>query len=574
MNVRPTILMMAICLLTWQITAQNSVAFIPNRLIVKFKTSSGATLQSREKTPYLSFGIADVDKLNKEWGCRKAELIEGGGVLRSIVLEFDKPIDVKKAIEAYYQTGKFEFVEPDYVASGGGYENCPPELTPNDTYFLRQWGMRNDGTFSLSTAVAGNDIKAVDAWNVTTGSASLVTCIVDSGCKLDHPDLAGRIWQNTKEIAGNGIDDDKNGRIDDTRGWDFINNDNDPTDDHGHGTNVTGILGLTGNNNQGYAGMDWKCQLMILKSLNNNNSGSYSAMQSAIYYAVDNGANVINMSIVGVSFSSALEAAVNYAWDNGVLLFACSGNDNVGEARYPAAFDKAFAVASVNPDGKRSRPFFWNTNSGSNYGSYVDACAPGNYIYGINFSSNTNYGTYWGGTSQATPLAAGLASLMLAKNKNLTPAQIKRLIEQGCDDRTGDPSEDIVGFDNYHGWGRINAKKTLDLVPLNTNINEPDDVSAFFEVYPNPTKGVFTLSTKNLNINTSSSSMSQNSENTIIQIFDFSGKLIYQKTIPSTLSQDWFLNIDLSLKPEGIYMVYLKNDNYFGIKKIIHNKSF
>ena len=202
--------------------------FATNRLIVKLKEAYQNTLQTRQSASLFSFGIEDIDRLNADLGCNGMTLIRGGGEVRSIVLEFKNPIDIRKAVTDYLNTGKFEYVEPDFIGHGAGMEVCPPELTPNDGSFNKQWGLKNDGTFNLGMVVAGNDIKAIDAWSITTGNPSIIMCILDSGCKLDHPEVAGRIWQNTKEIAANGLDDDGNGKIDDTQGWDFANSDNNP----------------------------------------------------------------------------------------------------------------------------------------------------------------------------------------------------------------------------------------------------------------------------------------------------------------------------------------------------------
>ena len=554
-----------LCLLTFTpsvfsqktLFSQNTTAeFANNRLKVKFKSAFEQAVEASEKNKKGVFDIEEVDILNAQLGLEKADFIKAGGAIRSITLEFKDPIDINKAVEAYIKTGKFDFVEPDFIGYGGGKEICPPDVVPNDANFNNQWALRNTGSFSLSTAVAGNDIKAVEAWDITKGSESVIVCIIDSGAKLDHPDLAGRIWQNTKEIGLNTRDDDNNGKIDDTQGWDFANNDNDPTDDHGHGTNVAGIIGANGNNSIGYAGIDWNCKLMILKGLKSDNSGLYSWWESAVYYAADNGAKVINMSLVGSSNSASLEAAINYAWNKGCIVIACMGNDNTNALRYPAAFTNLIAVGSVNPDGKTSIPFFWSTTSGSNFGSFIDVCAPGNYIFGLKFDSNTNYGSYWGGTSQATPHVVGLASLMLAKNPKLTPAQIKDLIQKGCDDQTGEPAYDLPGFDNHFGWGRINAKKTLGLVP--TSLQDLKDASADLQVFPNPSKGIFTL--------TSASILRGGN----LEVSNMTGQIILSKNLQNVDNQ-LYIDIDLSSQPTGVYFIHVKNSDVYMSKKIVKN---
>jgi subtilisin family serine protease len=229
---------------------------------------------------------------------------------------------------------------------------------------------------------------------------------------------------------------------------------------------------------------------MILKGLNNQNWGYYSWWSDAIHYAVDNGANVINMSIGGTDASTTLNDAVNYALSNNVTIVACMMNTNNNTVYYPAAYPGVIAVGSTNPDDKRSHPFFWDPESGSNYGPHISVVAPGNYIYGLDFQSNTYYGYYWGGTSQATPHVCGLAALLLAQNQSLTPAQIKTLIQSTAEDQVGDPTEDTPGWDQYYGYGRINARNALLMI---SGISQNDRKDQLFTLYPNPNEGIFNV---------------------------------------------------------------------------------
>jgi subtilisin family serine protease len=233
----------------------------------------------------------------------------------------------------------------------------------------------------------------------------------------------------------------------------------------GHGTNVSGIIGANGNNATGYAGVDWNCKLMNLKALNSNNFGYYSWWADAIYYAVDNGAKIINMSLSGTGYSSTLQNAINYALSQNVTVVAAMSNENSSTVNYPAGFPGVIAVGSTDPNDTRSNPFFWSATSGSNYGSHISVVAPGNYIFGLNYQSNTNYDYYYGGTSQATPHVTGLAALLLAGNASLKPDQIKTIIEITAEDRVGNSNEDSPGWDQYYGYGRINAFKALSLSP-------------------------------------------------------------------------------------------------------------
>jgi thermitase len=530
--------------------------FANNHLKVKLKNEFQQVLRANQGNEKDILGIAEVDALNAKWGLKKADFIKAGGEIKSITFEFQHPIDVRQAVIEYTQTGKFDYVEPDFIGEGGGKEACAPDIMPNDANFVNQWGLRNTGTFPYLPAVAGNDIKAVDGWDMATGKSTVVVCILDSGAKLDHLDLTGRIWQNTKEIAGNGIDDDKNGKIDDTQGWDFVNQDNNPTDDHGHGTNVVGIVGANGNNSIGYSGVDWNCKLMIIKALDNLNKGLSSNIEAGIYYAVDNGAKVINISVVFTSNPTPVEAAINYAWNKGCIVIASMGNDNVGTTYYPAGNTNVIAVGSVNPNGKRSVPFTWSTTSGSNYGSHIDVVAPGNFIFGLKYNSNTDYNSYWSGTSQATPFVAGLAALVLARDPKLTPAQIKDVIQKGADDQTGDPTEDKAGFDNYFGWGRINVKKTLGLIT--TGLHDLKDESADFQVFPNPSKGIFTLSSPTI------------LKGAQLDVLNTTGQIILSKNLQN-LDNQLSMDIDISSQPTGIYFIHLKNSETFMTKKVVKN---
>ncbi|MBI1221609.1 MAG: S8 family serine peptidase [Bacteroidetes bacterium] len=413
-----------------------------------------------------TLGIPILDSVTQKYHAVKITKLSSGIKSKQYiyVIQFPEGMSIQQIIDDYYETELIEYVEPDYIGSGGG--------KPNDQYYSRQWGLNNDGTFSLSTATYGADINMESAWDLEQGDSTIVVAVIDAGAKMDHPEFAGRIWHNGNEIPNNGIDDDGNGYTDDVQGWDFVNSDKDPTDNLGHGTNVTGIIGANGNNSIGYAGVDWNCKLMILKGINSSNYGYYSWWASALYYAVDNGAKVINMSLGGTSTSSTLQNAINYAVNNGVTVVACMMNTNSNITCYPAGFSGVIAVGSTNPDDTRSNPFFWSSASGSNYGNHISVVAPGNYIYGLSYQSNTDYSTYWGGTSQATPLVAGLASLLLAQDPTRTPAQIKSLIESTAEDQVGNTNEDTPGWDQYYGHGRINAFNALYVYACNTSSSQ------------------------------------------------------------------------------------------------------
>ena len=516
-----------------------------NGLIVQFKVNEKP--KSSEVLKLQKFNNPEIRSLNKSNKIKSIKLTGNKKKKDTYILALDSSKSVKELIEDYKKTGLFKYVEPNYVGSGHGFQN-----TPNDTYFNRQWSHYNDGTFSASNATSDADIDTDLAWDITQGDPNLIVAILDSGAKLDHPEFSGRIWVNTNENE-DGSDTDSNNFVDDINGWDFVNNDNDPTDDHGHGTNVGGIALASGNNNLGYAGVNWNSKIMICKILDDENSGYYSWWADAVYYAVDNGASVINMSVGGNGSSTLLEDAVNYAYDNNVPVVVSTGNQN-SVIQYPAQYANAFAIGSTNPDDTRSVPFFWNETSGSNYGPALDFVAPGNYMYGLNNSSNTNYNYYWGGTSQAAPHVAGLISLLLSVDSNLTVDEIRTILEETSEDEVGD-SEDTAGWDQYYGHGRINAFQALTHTSL--SIDKFEGANQNLIVYSNPTASGSNLKILNL----------VNGEN-VITIYNMIGQKIY-KTSHSALDNAAIINL-----PElttGNYILRINNSskNKSTIKNLI-----
>jgi subtilisin family serine protease len=212
---------------------------------------------------------------------------------------------------------------------------------------------------------------------------------------------------------------------------------------------------------------------------------------------------------------------------------------NNNTSYYPAAFNNTIAVGSTNPNDNRTVPFFWSSTSGSNYGNHIDVVAPGNYIYGLSHTSNSGYETYWGGTSQATPLVSGIVSLMLSLNPNLTVDQINIILRNTAEDQIGNSSEDTFGWDQYYGAGRVNAFNALSYVQSlsNENIIYNEDI----KIYPNPVNE--TLNFKS----------SVNPSNFNISIHDITGRLV----------KDYYdVNdfIDVSQLKNGVYILSINYD--------------
>ena len=453
-----------------------------NRIMIRL--TSDAQLKAVPIAAKANIGSVPVDRLSASLGALRANRLTPAkpGMPSLFVVELPEGTEIDQALAAYRLLPGVLRAERDHLGHGGGDR----DFTPNDPHYAKQWGLHNDGTFALSPALAGADIDMTAAWEIEQGSEEVTVAIIDSGVRLQHPDWGDRIWQNGGEIAGNGIDDDSNGFIDDVQGWDFANNDNDPTDDQGHGTNVTSIVAAAGDNGIGFTGVDLNCKAMVIKALNSSNQGYYSWWVAGMYYAVDKGADVISMSMGGTDPSPEMQAAVDYALANGVLVVACMMNTNSSVPFIPASLNGVMAVGGTKPNDRRAVPFYWSASSGSNYGSHISVCAPGDYIYGLSHTSNVSFTTYWSGTSQATPHVSALAALLKAQQPTRTPAQIRAIIEATAEDQVGDPLEDTPGFDNYHGHGRINAFNALMFAVGTGEVAQPAES---FSVFPNPATG-------------------------------------------------------------------------------------
>ncbi len=337
---------------------------------------------------------------------------------------------------------------------------------PNDTLFQYQWPLKNTGVQlcqGCTVNKVGADMHMEQAWDITTGDSSIIVAILDTGCKWRLPDFAGRIWMNKGEIEGNGIDDDGNGFVDDARGWDFHDNDNDPDDIDGHGTSLASVIGSASNDRVGFAGVDWKCKLMILRDGRATSGLNTSA--NAIRYAIKMKARVINISRgdTGIVLSKEYMDAVAAAIQAGIVVVAGSANDGVEKISVIARLPGVLAVGSTGPDDRRAKGL--NPGSSpSNFGDRLDLVAPGDFIPVLDISSNEPYDQLASGTSMATAHVSGVVALLLAQDPRRTPAQIRTILCSTADDLVGDPLEDAPGRDKYYGCGRVNPYRALSQV--------------------------------------------------------------------------------------------------------------
>lgn len=415
-------------------------------LLVKFR--SGVAARS-VMSAHQAVGATLIKKISRVRNVQHVRLPQG--------------LSVKDAIIKYMSDPNVEYAEPNYI----GRVNA---TVPNDPFFNpQQWALQNTGTFAGGTQ--GADIKMTQAWDVTQGSRGVIVAVVDSGVDLNHPDLVNNIWRNTGEPSCADIhDNDGNGFIADCEGWNFVDNNNSPMDDLGHGTHVSGIIGAAGNNGMGIAGMMWNVQIMPLKACDINGECADADVAAAVDYAVANGARVINMSLGSSSLSSTLFEAVSDANDAGILVTASAGNggldgdgnNNDLNPEYPAAFNLPNIIAVAATDQKDHRASFSNFGPNS-----VHVAAPGTYILstvpfdgvGMSFSSFCTGSAvaeydFCSGTSMAAPHVAGLAGLLATAYPNFTFSQIRGTILRYVD-----------LLPTLQGWiqtgGRINAFRAL-----------------------------------------------------------------------------------------------------------------
>ncbi|MBX7046353.1 MAG: S8 family serine peptidase [Ignavibacteria bacterium] len=464
----------------------------PEKIIIKTKKE----LKISEATGKISLrtGVSSFDKIIEEYSINKAEpvfrlnngdaeLFEKLGMSRIYVLHFDtyNSKSVERAVKDFSSEDFVEFSEPVFIGEAAGKKELKLSFTPNDEMFSKQWYLNNEGQIpptGRGNAKIGADINIINAWDVEKGSDKIIVAILDSGIKDDHPDLKNRIWVNEKEIPDNGIDDDDNGYIDDYKGWDFAYEDNTPTDGFGHGTNIASVIGCSTNNAIGFAGVNQKCKLMNCKNLSSNNNGEYIWWAQSIKYAVDNGANIINMSEGGSDYSKTLKTAIDYAIEKNILICAAMMNKGDDQDYYPASIKGVFAIGATDTDDTRCLRFTWG--GGSCWGKHISVVAPGNKIYGLDYENVNNYESMWSGTSQSTAIVSGIASLLLSQKPSRTAEELKGIITSTAKDLVGDTREDKQGWDKYYGYGRVDtyAALTYSYMPVqNKNKEEQDKVT-------------------------------------------------------------------------------------------------
>ncbi len=410
----------------------SSPEFVPDHLMVQFDAGVDAST---------------IAAVNAVVGGRVGRSYRLDAGLKLVVLP--DGADVQSVARWYALQPEVRFAEPDYIYRVDGI--------PNDPRFGELWGMNNTGQ---SGGTFDFDIDAPEAWDDFTGGPGIVIGSIDTGVDMNHEDLAGNIWTNPGEIPGNGVDDDGNGYVDDVHGWDFVNNDSDPRDDHDHGTHTMGTAAARGNNGVGVAGVTWTAEIMAIKVCNQFGSCPTNAIVSGIDYATENGANVTSNSYGGGGFSQATYDAIARANAAGILFSAAAGNNgtnNDASAFYPATYDLPNIISVAATDR------YGNKSSFSNYGlTTVDLGAPGSSI--LSTTPNNTYSTF-SGTSMACPHVTGAVAYLMEYNPTLDYLDYKNILMQSVE-----PADALAG--RTVSGGQLNLRKALDLMPP---INVPPD---------------------------------------------------------------------------------------------------
>jgi subtilisin family serine protease len=308
-----------------------------------------------------------------------------------------------------------EYVEPDGVGTGGA-------TIPNDPNFSSQWHHKNGARPSAA-------IQTPAAWDITRGATNIIVAVLDTGLAASQPEFTNRVMH----------------------GYNFVTPGTNTADDNGHGTAVAGTLAANANNGVLVAGVDWRCRLLPVKVMDQDNSGYYSWWAQGVDFAASNGARVINLSAGGDTTDTTLRRAITNAIARGVVFVTITHNNGANVITFPGNLTNCITVGATDALDRRC--------GFSDYGPQIDLVAPGTNIYTVSRSGTLEY---WRGTSFSAPMAAGVCSLLASVRTNLTHEQARLLLCAGAEDRVGEAT-DTPGFDQYYGWGRLNAYNSLVL---------------------------------------------------------------------------------------------------------------
>ncbi|MHC4645789.1 MAG: S8 family serine peptidase [Planctomycetota bacterium] len=402
------------------LTVAANAPYKPDELIVRFAPKAkGKQFSNAEKQHILtSLGGGSIK--------RNFKLVPG-----LTTVKLPPGMTVQKALRGFNKAKGILYAQPNYRLEA-------TDLFPDDPRFNELWGMHNTGQ---TDGFEDADIDAPQAWAITTDAPEIVVAVLDTGVDYTHPDLKDNIWVNEAELNGiAGEDDDGNGYIDDIHGYDFVNSDGDPIDDHYHGTHVAGTIGAVGNNREGVAGICWNVRIMALKFLDSEGGGWTEDAIVSLQYSVRMGANLTNNSYGGGGYNQAFKDAIDAAGAAGQVFVAAAGNENDDTditPHYPSSYDCESIISVMATDKYDYMSSFSNSGLVS-----VDLGAPGSSI----LSTFPTYFTtamvlkgylphYYtiGGTSMASPHVAGACALVMAYNPALTNIEVKNVLMRSVD---------------------------------------------------------------------------------------------------------------------------------------------
>jgi hypothetical protein len=413
--------------------ANYAQSFVPGEVIVAFKPGFQGFAD-----PGTAGFASDVKELATAKSPATGLRAHGGRKLALLKLASGTP-SVPEAIAVIRQDANVEYAEPNYVRA--------LVAIPNDASFGNLYGMHNTGQ---SGGTVDADIDAPEAWDRFTGNKSIVLGLIDTGIDYLHPDLAANVWTNAAELNGRpGVDDDGNGYIDDVHGYDFINNDSDPMDDHYHGTHCAGTIAGVGNNGIGVAGAAWTANVAALKIFNSGGSTTDAAILNAVDYSNAMDMRITSNSWGGGPYSQSLYDLINEGRTLGHLFIAAAGNNGSNtdsSPNYPSGYNLDNIIAVAATDRYDALAYF------SNYGATtVDLGAPGVDVYSC---QPGNRYQLLSGTSMATPHVSGAAYLVWSYKPFLTAAEVKRILLSSTDPIPALAGRCVTG-------GRLNLDKAL-----------------------------------------------------------------------------------------------------------------
>jgi len=425
--------------LTMLFSVLTALSETPNQIIIK--SSSPMRVSGK------SSGLKELDSLLTSRSITSLKAVLPSDDNRFFVVTLSDSLQKKTLIREINRIDGIEYAQPNYL-------NTFFEIPDDPMYNLQQEHYEN--------------IKLPEAWNLETGEEHVLVAVIDSGILFSHPDLQGNIYQNPDEIPDNSLDDDSNGYVDDWRGWDFVDapelesiaagntdfmeTDNDPSDELLHGTHVSGIIGAVGNNGTGISGVCWNLNVIPLRAGFSVSGASSGYLQdddaaAAIIYAANMGADIINISWGDDNFSPIIADACQYAYDHGSVIIASAGNEPVRGIKYPARLSSTISVGAVDR--------YKNIAGFSSFGPDLDLVAPGVSIYSTFNASGDSAYVQKSGTSMAAPFITGAAALLISRYPSLSNEEIYTRIVSSCTDLGSE------GFDEHYGHGLININSLL-----------------------------------------------------------------------------------------------------------------